>query len=342
MKAPEGSNVIAYLDKMIKSSDRAADLIKQILTLSHQHKQKQRPVQVRHIIKETLSLLRATLPTTIEVRHNLAKDAGIVNADPTQMHQVIMNLGTNAGHAMQENGGVLEVSLANVELDDLSAEKHLDLAAGSYLRLTVSDTGHGITSEIMERIFDPYFTTKDTSEGTGLGLSVAHGIIKAHGGTITVYSEPGKGTTFHVYLPLILEEEREEKKSEGPLPTGSERILFIDDEEALVEIGSQILGQLGYEVVTKQSSVQALELFRTEPDRFDLVITDMTMPHMTGDKLARKLMTIRPDIPVILCTGHSRLVSEEKAKDIGIKAFVMKPLVMRNLAETVRKVLDEK
>ena len=342
MKAPEGSNVIAYLDKMIKSSDRAADLIKQILTLSRRHKQEQRPVQVKHIFKEALSLLRATLPTTIEIRTDLAKDVGIVNADPTQMHQVIMNLTTNAGHAMREDGGVLEVTLANVELDDLSAEKHLDLAAGSYLRLTVSDTGHGMTSEIRELIFDPYFTTKDTGEGTGLGLSVAHGIVKTHGGTITVYSEPGKGTTFHVYLPRILEEEREVKESEEPLPTGTERILFIDDEEVLLEIGSQILEQLGYEVVTKKSSVRALELFRAEPDRFDLVITDMTMPHMTGDKLALELMTIRPHIPIILCTGHSRLVSEEKAKDIGIGAFVMKPLVMRNLAETVRKVLDEK
>ena len=342
MKAPEDSNVIAYLDKMIKSSDRAADLIKQILTLSRQHKQKQRPVQVRHIVKEALDLLRATLPSTIEIRKDLAKDAGVVNADPTQMHQVIMNLATNAGHAMQENGGVLEITLANVELDDLSAEKHLDRAAGSYLRLTVSDTGHGMTSETVKRIFDPYFTTKDTGEGTGLGLSVAHGIVKTHGGTITVYSEPGKGTTFHVYLPLILDEEREEKESEEPLPTGTERILFIDDEEVLLEIGSQILEQLGYKVVTEKSSVQALELFRAEPDRFDLVITDMTMPHMTGDKLARELMTIRSNIPVILCTGHSRLVSEEKAQEIGIKAFVMKPLVMRNLAETVRKALDDK
>ena len=342
MKAPEDSNVIAYLDKMIKSSDRATDLIKQILTLSRQRKQKQRPVQVRYIVNEALELLRATLPTTIEIREDLAKDTGIVNADPTQMHQVIMNLATNAGYAMQEDGGVLEITLANVELDDLSAEKHLDLAAGSYLRLTVSDTGHGMTSEIRERIFDPYFTTKDTGEGTGLGLSVAHGIVKTHGGTITVYSEPGKGTTFHVYLPLILEEEREEKESEEPLPTGSEIVLFIDDEEVLVEIGSQILEQLGYEVVTKQSSVQALELFRAEPDRFDLVITDMTMPHMTGDKLAQELMKIRPKIPIILCTGHSGLVSEEKAEEIGIKAFVMKPLVMRNLAEAVRKALDEK
>jgi len=340
MKAPEGSKVTADLDKLIKSSNRAADLIKQILTISRQHKKEQRPVQVRYIVNEALNLLRATLPTTIEIREDLAKDTGIVNADPTQMHQVIMNLGTNAGHAMQKDGGVLEVSLANVELDDLSASTHLDLKAGSYLRLTVNDTGHGMTSEIQERIFDPYFTTKDTGEGTGLGLSVAQGIVKAHGGTITAYSEPGKGTTFHVYLPLILEEEREEKESAVPLPTGSERILFIDDEQLLIEIGSQMLELLGYEVVTRRSSVQALELFRAEPDRFDLVITDMTMPDMTGDKLAQELMKIRPDIPVILCTGHSKLTSEEKAKGLGIRAFVMKPISTRAMAEAVRKALD--
>jgi len=340
MKAPEESKVIADLDNVIRSSERAADLIKQILTISRRHKKEQKPVQVRYIVSEALKLLKATLPATIEIREDLARDAGIVNADPTQIHQVIMNLGTNAGHAMQDDGGVLEVTLANVEFDDLSASKHLDLTAGSYLRLTVSDTGHGMPPEIMERIFDPYFTTKDTGEGTGLGLSVAQGIVKAHRGTVTVYSELGKGTTFHVYLPLILEEEREEKESEGPLPTGSECILFIDDEQVLIEVGGQMLEQLGYEVVTKRSSVQALELFRAEPERFHLVITDMTMPHMTGDKLAQELMKIRPQIPIILCTGHSRLVSEEKAKEIGIKAFVMKPLVMRNLAETVRKILD--
>ena len=201
---------------------------------------------------------------------------------------------------------------------------------------------HGMTSETMKRIFDPYFTTKDTGEGTGMGLSVAHGIVKEHGGTITVDSEVGKGTTFDVYLPAILEKVKKEEESEKPFLTGSERILFIDDEQVLVEIGNQMLEQLRYEAVTKRSSVQALELFRAEPDSFDLVITDMTMPDMTGYKLAKELMKLRPRIPIILCTGHSRLVSEEKAKEIGLKAFVMKPLVMRNLAETVRKVLDEK
>ncbi len=341
MKLPEESDLISDLDQVIRAGERARDLVRQILTVARQQRQEQRPIQIRYIINEALNLLKATLPSTIEIREDLAKDAGIVNADPTQVHQVIMNLCTNAGHAMQEDGGVLTVELANVEIDDLSASKHLDLDAGSYLRLTVSDTGYGMTSEIMERIFDPYFTTKDTGEGTGLGLSVAQGIVKAHGGTITVYSEPGIGTTFHVYLPVIQEAERAEKEeSEAPLPTGNERILFIDDEQVLVEIGSQMLERLGYEVVTKRSSVQALELFRAEPDRFDLVITDMTMPEMTGDKLAQKFMKIRPDIPVILCTGHSKQISEQKAKEIGIRAFIMKPILRRTIAETIREALD--
>ena len=341
MKAPQESNVVADLNQVIESGNRAADLIKQILTISRQHNQEKRPVQLRYIVNEALKLLRATLPTTIEIRGDLAKDSGVVNADPTQMHQVIMNLVTNAGHAMQEDGGVLEVSLANVEMDSFSASKHLDMDAGSYLRLTVSDTGHGMAPEIVERIFDPYFTTKDIGEGTGLGLSVAQGIVKAHGGAIIIYSEPGNGTTFHVYLHIIRAAENAEKEeSEPPLPTGNECILFIDDEQILVEIGSQMLERLGYKVVAKRSSVQALELFRAEPDKFDLVITDMTMPHMTGDKLAQELIRIRPDIPVILCTGHSKRISEEKAKGLGIRAFVMKPISTRVMAESVRKVLD--
>ena len=341
MKAPKESAVVADLNQVIKSGNRAADLVHQILTVSRRHKKERQPMQLKYIVKDALKMLRATLPSTIEIKDVSGKDAGVINADPTQMHQVIMNICTNAGHAMQENGGVLEVGIGKVQVGaEDSGSRYFDLPSGSYLRLTVSDTGHGIPRHVMDKIFDPYFTTKDTGEGTGLGLSVAQGIVKAHGGTITVYSEPGKETTFHVYLPLILMEEREEKEPEGPLPTGSERILFIDDEHALIEIGSQMLERLGYEVVTRQGSVEALELFRAEPDKFDLVITDMTMPHMTGDKLARELMKIRPDIPVILCTGHSKLVSEAKAKDMGIRAFVMKPILKRTLAEAVRKALD--
>jgi len=218
MDVPEESEVYGNLDQVLKAGTRAAKLVKQILTVSRQHQQEQRPVQIRYIVQEALKLIRATLPTTIEIKEDLVKESGIINADPTQMHQVIMNLCINAGHAMQEDGGVLTVVLANVESDDIAAAKDLDVVAGSYVRLTVSDTGHGMRPEIMDRIFDPYFTTKGIGEGTGLGLSVVQGIVKAHGGAITVYSQPEKGTTFHVYLPVVLEEEREKKESKEPLP----------------------------------------------------------------------------------------------------------------------------
>ena len=343
MKLPEESEAIVNIDQVLKAGNRAAKLVKQIVTISRQHHQEQRPVQIRYVVREALKLLKATLPTTIEIKENLFKDTGIVHADPTQMHQVIMNLGTNAGHAMQEDGGVLEVSLANVEFDDIEASKYLDIhAAGSYLRLTVSDTGQGMSPEIMEQIFDPYFTTKGVGEGTGLGLSVAHGIVSAHGGTITVYSEPGKGTTFHVYLPVILEAGEKEKESEGPLPTGTERILFVDDEEALANIGKQMLEQLGYEVSTFTNSMEALDRFSEDAEKFDLVITDLTMPKITGDRLAQEAIKIRPRIPVIVCSGFLDKLTREKAKERGAKVFIQKPLTAEKLARTVREVLDEK
>lgn len=251
-----------------------------------------------------------------------------------------MNLCTNASHAMQKKGGILEVSLRNVDLDSYSAAQYPDIDPGKYLRLTVSDTGEGITPEIMERIFEPYFTTKEKGVGTGMGLSVIHGIVKSHGGTITVYSEPGKGSTFHVYIPLIQEEVKPEIDEDAFIPTGIEHILFIDDEPVLVDLSKRMLERLGYEVTSRTSSLEALELFKARPDRFDLVITDMTMPNMTGDRLARELMKIRPDIPIIICTGYSEQMSEEKAKWVGIKAFAMKPVAMKDLAKTVRKVLD--
>ena len=341
MRTDQGSDMAADLDQILKSGKRAADLVQQILTVSRKHKKERRPMQLKYIEIEALKMLRATLPSTIEVKEVQGKETGVINADPAQMHQVIMNLCTNAAHAMQEDGGVLEVGIGDVQVGSKDPETgYLDLPSGSYLRLAVSDTGYGIPRHLMDKIFDPYFTTKDTGEGTGLGLSVAQGIVKAHGGTITVDSKPGKKTTFHVYLPIIQGKEKPEKEAEGPLPTGSERILFIDDEELLIKLGSRILERLGYEVVPKKSSTEALELFRSEPDRFDLVITDMTMPKMTGDKLARELMEIRPDIPVILCTGHSKLISKKKAKEMGIRAFVGKPITKRAMAETVRKVLD--
>ena len=358
MRVPEDSEILPNLDQILKSGNRAKTLIQQILAFSRKQELEQKPLQLKYIVKESLKFLKSTLPTDIEIKQDIAKDVGIVNADPSQMQQVIMNLCTNAGHAMQEEGGVLGINLQNVSIGDWrfrnsefkDKEKQsairnpkfeIGLDPGPYLRLTVRDTGHGMTPDVKDRIFEPYFTTKEKGVGTGLGLSVVNGIIDSHGGTITVYSEPGKGSTFHVYLPLIQEEAiKPEIDEQARILTGNERILFIDDEPTIVEIGKQMLERLGYEVTTKTSSIEALELFRNNPDQFDLVITDMTMPKMTGDKLAKELMKIRPDIPIIICTGFSERISEEKAKGMGIKAFAMKPLVMQDLAKTVRKVLD--
>jgi len=341
LEVPEGSKLKQKLTEVFNAGKRAETLIQQILAFSRKQELKQKPLQLKYIVKESVKLLRSTLPTDIEIKEDIAKDVGVVNADPTQMQQVIMNLCINAGHAMQEEGGILAVGLANVELDDIAAAQYLDMSPGPYLKLSVSDTGYGMVPDVKERIFEPFFTTKAPGEGTGLGLSVVHGIVKSHGGTITVYSEPGKGSTFHVYLPLIQEEAiKPEMDEQAPILTGNERILFIDDEQALADLGKQMLERLGYEVTIKTSSLEALELFRNNPDQFDLVITDTTMPKMTGDKLAKELMKIRPDIPIIICTGHSERISEEKAIRMGIKAFAMKPLMMRNVANTVRKVLE--
>jgi len=340
LQVAEDTKLKENLGEVLKAGRRARELVKQILAFSRQSEQERMPIQMRSIVKETIKLLRASLPTTIEIRQNIESDIATVEADPTQMQQVMMNFCTNALHAMSEEGGILEINLSETELDSYTASQYPDLGTGKYIRLTVSDTGHGIDKDVMERIFEPYFTTKEKGRGTGLGLSVVHGIVKSHGGAITVYSEPGKGSTFHVYIPAIQREVVEEKDEIEPLPTGHERILFIDDEPGLVEIGKQMLEYLGYEVTTRTSSIEALELFRTKPDQFDLVITDMTMPQMMGDRLAQELMQIRPDIPIILCTGFSKRITEEKAKGIGIKAFAMKPLVMRDLANTVREVLE--
>jgi len=241
---------------------------------------------------------------------------------------------------MSEKGGALELILTNMDVSSPDLLKYSDLNPGPHLKLTVRDNGHGMDKTLMERIFDPYFTTKEKGKGTGLGLSVVLGIIKNQGGTITVQSEPGKGTTFNVYLPRIELSETDRTPTVEPLPKGTERVLFVDDEEALLKMGKQMLERLGYQVSIETNSAKALEVFRAHPDNFDLVITDMTMPNMTGTKLATELLAIRTDIPIVLCTGFSALINEEKAKAIGIREFVMKPLVTRDLAMTIRKVLD--
>ena len=328
------------LNQIMAASQRARLLVKQILAFSRHARQEKLVVNLKPIVKETIEFLRASLPATIQLKHYLDPKAGQILADPTQMQQVLMNLCTNAGHAMEKDGGVLEIQLGNVELGGEDARFDSEAEAGRYLRLTVSDTGHGIDPAILPRIFEPYFTTKELGKGTGLGLSVVHGIVKSHGGTIKVYSEVGKGTSFKVYFPLAEDMVASEAASTRPLPTGTERILFVDDEPGLANLSREMLGHLGYAVETRTSPIEALEAFRANPQKFDLVITDMTMPNMTGLKLAKKVNAISPGIPVILCTGFSDQANEHRAQALGIRAFLLKPIIMRDLAEAVRKALD--
>jgi PAS domain S-box-containing protein len=339
---PADSAAAEYIAQVLRAAGRAKDLVGHIMAFSRQTEQEPIPLELHKVVKEALSLLRSTLPATIEIRHDVTP-AGTILGDPTQMHQVIMNLCTNAYHAMREKGGVLELSLKKVTVDREMENTQPDLPSGDYVRLMVSDTGCGMPPDVMSRIFEPYFTTKAEGEGTGLGLAVVHGIVKSHRGAINVYSQPGKGTVFRVYLPQIERAPDEHRElHEAPLPTGDERILFVDDESILAILGKLMLKPLGYTVVTQTSGVEALELFRNQPGAFDLVVTDMTMPQMTGAELARELMRIRADIPIILCTGFSHSMSEEKAKAIGIREYAMKPLIRQDLARIIRKVLDER
>ena len=334
-----GSLPYNNLQEVLEAGERAKGLINQILTFSRQSEQDLKPLQLKLIVKEALKLIRATLPSTIEIHQDFTSDAAILG-DQINVHQILMNLCTNAGHAMLGKDGMLSVCLSEVEFDSSFRIKHFDIKSGSYLKLSISDTGHGMSASLMERIFDPFFTTKEKGKGTGMGLSVVHGIVKSHNGTIHVYSEPGEGSTFNVYLPIIEKQLEQKIIAEKPIPTGTEHILFVDDEESLINMGKQLLVSLGYDVTTRISSIEALELFKTRPDTFDLVITDLTMPNMTGDELAKQLMAIRSDIPVILCTGFSTRITEEKAKSMGIRAFILKPLIRKDIAETIRKILD--
>jgi PAS domain S-box-containing protein len=329
-----------YLEQVFRAAERARDLVKQILTFSRQKEQEKKPVLIAPIIKEGIKLLRSSLPTTIKITQSIKDTSLMVLADPTQIHQVVMNLCTNASHAMRERGGVLDIQLVRERIEHFGTPHPLNLAAGDYAKVTVSDTGHGIDATIMDRIFDPFFTTKGPGEGTGLGLSVVYGIVSDHGGGIGVSSERGRGTTITVYFPLIETEEPIKEPVPEAIPESSESILFIDDEATLAELGSMLLSSLGYDVTTRTSSIEALEAFRAGPYGFDLVIADMTMPNMRGDDLARELLKVRPDIPIILCTGFSEMISEEKAKNLGIRQLIMKPVSKKDLAQAIRDVLD--
>lgn len=337
---PEDSPLKPRLQQVLKAGKRAKELVAQILAFSRPKKSDPQAVQVSAIITETLKLLRATLPRTIELRQRLAVKRDSITADPGQIRQLLVNLCANAAQAMGEKGGVIEIGLEEIDLEPAAAGEHPDLSPGPYLKLGVSDTGPGMDPEVLERIFDPFFTTKAPGEGTGMGLSVVHGIVKAHGGALMVHSEPGRGSLFQVLLPRG--EEVFTESQENPLPAGrSECILFVDDEEELARLWQEILESLGYEVVAKTSAPEALEVFRHHPDKFDLVITDQVMPHLTGMELAQKILNLRVDIPVILYTGFSGSISEKQAKAMGIREFLMKPLATTQVSEAIRKALGK-
>ncbi|MDY6988962.1 MAG: ATP-binding protein [Thermodesulfobacteriota bacterium] len=337
---PEDNPSLESLKEIRQACLRGRDLVRQILSFSRRTSQGRIPLKTSPIFKETLNLIRTSIPATVDMSQDISCKSDTALVDPTQINQVLINLCINAASAMEEKGGILEVTLRDVELDTSDVGQYQDLVPGKYLQLTVSDTGRGIDPELIDRIFDPYFTTKDVGEGTGLGLTVAQGIVKSHDGAITVESELGKGAAFHVFLPTVESVVTAEPETSHPIPKGNERILFVDDEDPMARTGKRMLEQLGYTITARTSSMDALEVFRDSPDQFDLVITDMMMPNMTGDRLARQLLQIRPDIPIILCTGYSERISEGRAKWFGISKFVMKPLITREIAETIRKTLD--
>ena len=336
---PKGTLLERNLKQVYSAGKRGEDLVKQILAFSRQSEIEKKPVQVNLIIQEALKLLRSSAPASIQINHNIQSDSTVF-ADPTQIHQVFMNLFTNSLDAVREKGGTVDVDLEDVWLDEDFKKKHPNIHPGQHIKLSVKDTGHGIEKSIVKQIFDPFFTTKELGKGTGLGLSVVHGIVKNHGGAISLDSEPNKGTTFHVFLPidknLVLKKEQVSTSIQG----GQERILLVDDEPQVVNLEKQILERLGYTVETRENPLEALKDFRAQPGSYDLVITDLTMPKMTGGELALQLLQIKPDIPIILCTGYSETMSEEKAKSLGIKEFIMKPIKKKNFADSIRKVLD--
>jgi signal transduction histidine kinase/CheY-like chemotaxis protein len=338
---PESRNA-GHLKMVLNAGQRAKDLVRQILVFSRQSEEECKSVQIVHIVNEVLYFMRASLPTTIEIRKDLDHDIGMIMADPVQIHQVLMNLCTNAHHAMSEKGGILDIRVTSVNRRPDCDAPPPGLKPGPYVRLTVKDTGHGMDEATMARIFDPYFTTKEKGVGTGLGLAVVHGIIQKYGGGVTVQSEPGKGAVFDLYFPAIRKEQVLESPVQEDLPTGHESILLVDDDPLHLEVTRKTLEYLGYRVESRSSSVDALSLFASAPRRYDLVVTDATMPAMTGERLAMELMRIREDVHVVLCTGYGEEVMEEKVKAMGIRALIMKPFKIARIARVVRDVLDGK
>lgn len=330
-----------FAQEIINASKRARDLVQQILTFSRQSGHELMPLSINTIVKEVIKLLRSSIPKTIEIKQKISADCGNILGDPTQIHQILMNLCANSYHAMREEGGILGIQLMPVEIsaNDYPAETLLEV--GNYVCLEVSDTGSGIPAEVRDKIFEPYFTTKGRKEGTGLGLSVVHGIMKTMKGHITVYSEPGEGTTFRLYFPKTHGKADEAGHAVSSLQRGTERILLVDDEEQVLQFERRVLESLGYRVVTCISSLVALATVEQSQEKFDMVITDMTMPEMTGAQLAKRIIELFPAMPIILCTGFSEIINEEKAKAMGIRRYISKPIIISDFTNTIRAVFAE-
>ncbi len=339
MDLPVDSEPGQHLQEVLAACFRAKDLVQQILTFSRQTKRENQPIQMAPVINEALKLIRAALPSTIELHQHISQEIMCIRSNPTELHQVLMNLCTNAAHAMHMTGGLISVWAEPVQIDTDFVTRHPELRPGPHVRLCVRDSGHGIEPKSQERLFEPFYTTKGAGEGTGMGLALVHGIVASHNGLITVESTIGEGTTFTIYFPCTAEASQEERPLDTLIFQGQGRILFVDDELALVRLGCAILERLGYESLPYTQSGEALQAFRDAPQDFDLVITDQTMPQMTGITLSRELRRIRPDIPIILCTGLGHDINEDSARSLGINALLMKPLTMQDVSSTVQDIL---
>ncbi len=342
LNCSDNPKVLHYLEQLNSANLRAKSLVQQILSFSRLSDSEKCPIDISRVVNEVLNLIRATVPATIEISKKIPTDLGVIVANETQIYQIVMNLCTNAHHAMNEQGGLIDVELSTTTINTRDKLNYPDLHPGEFVKLKITDTGSGIPAEILPRIFDPYFTTKKTGEGTGLGLSTVHGIIKNHGGTIKVYSEPGRGTSFQVFLPVTESGPEKTDNSVSEFPHGTETILFVDDEKLLLEIGKELLESLGYQVDTRACSIDALEAFRGQPAKYDLIVSDMTMPKMTGECLAVEIKKIEPDVPILLCTGFSTKVNSAQLVKIGIEKILMKPVTMNELAVNVRLALDRR
>ena len=338
---PQGNPARYHIEQVEEACARAKDLVMQIISFTKPSDQNMEPLKISLIVKEFFRLIRSSLPTTIKIQLNTSIENDIVMADLTQMNQSLMNLCTNAYYAMKDKGGILEINVLNIDIEADDIDLYKNLTPGKYVLITISDTGHGIKPEFMEKIFDPFFTTKTENDSTGMGLSVVHGIIKNHGGAITVQSNDGKGAVFNIFLPCIEKESQDAIPLKQLISTNHEKILFVDDDKAIVDAAKRILERLGYEVTTALNGTEALKFFKSASHPFDVIITDMTMPDFTGVDLAKKILKMAPDTSIVLCTGFSTAITPQKAITLGFKDFLLKPVTKNKIAETIRKVIDQ-